>query len=49
LAGQHASYLARQLQFFKAGLRANDPVMMEVCGSMTDEQIEAVAAYAASR
>jgi cytochrome c553 len=49
LAGQHASYLVRQLQFFKAGLRANDRVMLEVCGSMTDEQIEAVAAYAASR
>jgi len=49
LAGQHASYLARQLQFFKLGLRSNDRVMLEVCSSLTDQQIEAVAAYAASR
>ena len=49
LAGQHPSYLAKQLAFFKSGLRANDPVMSAVCADMTAEQIEAVAAYAASR
>jgi cytochrome c553 len=49
LAGQHPDYLSKQLALFKSRLRANDPVMVEVCSSMTPEQIEAVAAYAASR
>ena len=49
LAGQHPSYLAKQLGFFKSRLHANDPVMPAVCADMTAEQIEAVAAYAASR
>ena len=49
LAGQHPSYLAKQLGFFKTRLRANNPVMPAVCADMTVEQMEAVAAYAASR
>jgi cytochrome c553 len=49
LAGQHPSYLAKQLAFFKSRMRANDPVMAAVCDNMTAEQMEAVAAYAASR
>jgi cytochrome c553 len=49
LAGQHPSYLAKQLAFFKSRLRANDPVMSAICADMTAEQREAVAAYAASR
>ena len=49
LAGQHPSYLVKQLGFFKTRLRANDPVMPAVCADMTAEQMEAVAAYAASQ
>jgi cytochrome c553 len=49
LASQHPSYLVKQLGFFKTRLRANDPVMPAVCADMTAEQMEAVAAYAASR
>ena len=49
LAGQHPAYLAKQLAFFKSRLRANDPMMLEVCSRLTLEQIEALAAYAASR
>jgi len=49
LAGQHPEYLVKQLTFFKAKLRANDPVMVAACAQMTVEQMQAVASYAASR
>jgi len=49
LAGQHPEYLFKQLAFFKAKLRGNDPVMAAVCAEMTDEQMRTVAAYASSR
>lgn len=49
LAGQHPTYISRQLAFFKSRLRSNDPVMLSVCTEMTQEQMDAVAAYAASR
>jgi cytochrome c553 len=47
LAGQHAEYIAAQLRLWKDGTRANDPmhVMKTIADKMTDEDIEAVAAY----
>jgi len=49
LAGQHAPYLVKQLAYFKSLLRGNAPVMHAVGDKMTLEQMEAVAAYAASK
>ena len=50
LAGQHAPYLVKQLLYFKSLLRGNAPVMHVAVGeSMTLQQMEAVAAYAASK
>jgi cytochrome c553 len=49
LAGQHPEYLVKQLAFFKAKLRAGDPVMVAACAQMTAEQMQAVALYASSR
>src|SRR5262249_29074941 len=49
LAGQHPEYLIKQLTFFKAKLRGNDPVMVAACAQMTAEQMRAVALYASSR
>jgi cytochrome c553 len=49
LAGQHPEYLAKQLAFFKTKLRGNDAVMAALCAELTTEQMQAVAAYAASR
>ena len=48
LAGQHPAYLVKQLAYFKAQLRAT-PVMHAVTDKMTFDQMEAVAAYAASK
>lgn len=49
LAGQHGSYVSAQMQLFKSGTRRNDPgeVMQIIAGNMSDEDIEAVAAYLA--
>lgn len=44
LAGQGADYLARQLQDFAAGTRAN-PIMQPIAKALSAEQIKAVAAY----
>lgn len=49
LAGQHVDYLQTQLAGFHSGLRTNAPIMVNVARSLTDQQIKAVAAYAASR
>jgi cytochrome c553 len=49
LAGQHAPYLVKQLAYFKSLQRGNAPVMHAVGEKMTLEQMEAVAAYAASK
>jgi cytochrome c553 len=50
LAGQYAPYLVKQLVYFKSLLRANAPIMHSVVGeNMTLRQMEAVAAYAASK
>ena len=49
LAGQFAEYVDAQLKLFRAGGRANDPngMMRGVAARMSDEQIKAVAEYAA--
>ncbi len=51
LAGQHAPYLARQLQLWKEGLNAstdNGAIMAPIAARLTDEQIRDVSAYYAS-
>ncbi len=49
LAGQHPQYIIAQLQYFKEGLRANDPgkMMRNVVVRMSDAEMEAVANYVA--
>src|SRR3990170_1919936 len=49
LAGQFAQYVDAQLKLFRAGGRANDPngMMRRVAARMSDEEIKAVAEYAA--
>jgi cytochrome c553 len=51
LAGQHQEYLLKQLVMFKSELRAgaSATIMHGVSGGMTFEQMQAAAAYAASR
>lgn len=47
IAGQHASYIQKQLADWKAGKRANDPAQMmkDVAPQLTESQMKAVAAY----
>lgn len=49
LAGQHAVYTASQLRAFRDGTRTSDPneMMRYIGGRITDEEIDAVAEYAA--
>lgn len=49
LAGQYGEYLVAQLTAFRSGGRTNDPngMMRGVAAHLTDEQIRAVAEYAA--
>ena len=47
LSGQYASYLEQQLVLFRAGHRANSPMMMQIAARMSDADIKAVADYAA--
>jgi cytochrome c553 len=49
LAGQFGEYVDAQLKLFRAGGRANDPngMMRGVAARMSDEEISAVAEYAA--
>jgi cytochrome c553 len=49
LAGQFAEYIEAQLKLFRSGVRANDPsgMMRGVSARMSDEEIKAVAEYAA--
>lgn len=51
LAGQHADYIVKQLALFKSELRAdaNAAIMHGVSTGMTFDQMQAVAAYVASR
>ena len=44
LAGQHPGYLANQLGHFKEGVRKNGH-MQAIAGSLSDEDIKALAAY----
>jgi cytochrome c553 len=47
LAGQHGTYIAKQLRAWQAGERTNDPmgVMAQVAAQLSDRDIAAVAAY----
>jgi cytochrome c553 len=47
IGGQHAAYVAKQLRAYREGARQTDPnqMMRNVAHSMSDEQIDAVAAY----
>ncbi len=47
IAGQHASYIQKQLSDWKTGKRANDPAQMmkDVAPALSAKQMEAVAAY----
>lgn len=48
LAGQHASYTARQLRLFKSGER-NNPIMMPLAQPLSDQDIADLAAYYAEQ
>ena len=47
IRGQHSTYAAAQLKAYRSGTRQTDPnqMMRNVAANMTDEQIDAVAAY----
>lgn len=47
LAGQYAPYIELQFRFWKDGTRRNDPlgVMQHIAEQLSDEEIQAVAAY----
>lgn len=48
LGGQQPDYLAKALRDYKSGLRKN-PIMAGFAGSLSDKDIENVAAYYASQ
>ncbi len=48
LAGQHADYIAASLKKYKNGKR-NNPIMMGMAATLSDEDILNVAAYFASQ
>lgn len=45
VAGQHASYLEKQMQDFKKGTRNNHPIMNTISVRMSDDDIKAVSNY----
>lgn len=45
LAGQHTAYLIKELHDFKQGTTRNAPTMTPMTTSLTDEDIENIAAY----
>jgi len=51
LAGQHAEYLVKQLVLFKSSMRAggNAVLMHNISAEMSFDQMQAVAAFAASK
>jgi cytochrome c553 len=49
LAGQHASYLVKQLKIFHSELRPAAVAMRTIVKGLTDEDMEAVAAYLQSK
>lgn len=50
IAGQHATYVANQLQAWKTGARKNDPqgLMRTVAEKLSDDEIHSVAEYLAT-
>jgi cytochrome c553 len=48
IAGQHAEYLVKQLQEFKAGKRAN-PIMLGFASALSEDDMRNVAAFYASK
>lgn len=48
IAGQHESYIVKQVQAFRAGQRVN-PLMSPIAMTLTDKDIQDVAAYYASQ
>ena len=49
LAGQHASYIVKQLGDFKAGTERNDPLMMGQVASLSPQDMEDLAAFFAKQ
>ena len=47
LGGQFPTYIEDQLKLFRAGHRANGPMMMQIADRMSDRDIKAVSDYAA--
>ena len=47
LAGQHSEYTEAQLVAFRAGTRANGPMMLTIASKMSDVEIKAVSDYIA--
>jgi cytochrome c553 len=45
LAGQHAGYIAKQLQDFKAGKKRNDPTMAPMVAGLSEQDMQDLAAY----
>jgi len=48
LAGQHEAYLAKQIRAFRDGVRV-DPTMAPMVATLTEEDIDDIAAYFASQ
>jgi cytochrome c553 len=48
LAGQKANYIVKQLKDFKSGARSNSPLMPPMAKSLSDSDMENVAAYFSS-
>ncbi len=49
LAGQHASYLVKQLKAFKAGKDRSNPSMAPMVANLSEQDMEDLAAYFASQ
>lgn len=47
IGGQHADYVEAQLKNFRAKTRTNAPMMVDIAARMSDDEIKAVADYAA--
>jgi cytochrome c553 len=47
IGGQHADYVEAQMANFRAGTRANGPMMMTIAAKMSDKEIKAVSDYVA--
>jgi cbb3-type cytochrome c oxidase subunit III len=47
ISGQHATYIESQMTNFRAGARANGPMMVSISAKMSDREIKAVSDYVA--